>query len=115
MPLKHKTVHQPRFDAQDALPPSLKEAIEAFAAATRNRAGMGAAYYVGTVVAEAAFYDSLVGEVLAAAGVALGLDDLSGDEPLEDRAKEGASSKLCLGFDSEQVAGQPRVGDVELG
>lgn len=38
--------------------------MKAFAAATRNRYGKGAAYYVGTVVQEESFYDLLIAEVL---------------------------------------------------
>ena len=43
--------------------------MDAFAAMTRNEFGQGMAYYVGTVVREDAFYDTLIGEILARAGV----------------------------------------------
>jgi len=43
--------------------------LKPFAAVTRNRFGKGAAYYVGTVIKEAAFYDSLMAQVLATARV----------------------------------------------
>jgi len=40
-----------------------------FAAATRHHYGQGWGYYVGTVVAEAAFYDALLHDALTTAGV----------------------------------------------
>ncbi len=40
-----------------------------FAAVTRNAYGRGWGYYVGTVIKEAAFYDQLMGDALAKAGV----------------------------------------------
>ena len=40
-----------------------------FAAVTRNRYGAGAGYYVGTVVQEPAFYDALIADLFATAGV----------------------------------------------
>jgi beta-galactosidase len=43
--------------------------MKTFSAATRNRAGKGWGYYVGTVVKEEAFYDAVVTDVLAKAGV----------------------------------------------
>lgn len=43
--------------------------MKAFAAATRNRYGKGAAYYAGTVMREEAFYDLLIAEVMRAAAI----------------------------------------------
>jgi beta-galactosidase len=43
--------------------------LRPFAAATRNQFGKGAAYYVGTVVAEAGFYDQLIQHALKSAKV----------------------------------------------
>jgi beta-galactosidase len=40
-----------------------------YAAATRNKYGRGYAYFVGTVPEEAAFFDSLVADMLSRAGV----------------------------------------------
>lgn len=44
--------------------------LEPFAAATRHQFGSGWGYYVGTVVREPEFYDALIADLLAHAGVA---------------------------------------------
>jgi hypothetical protein len=50
----------------------------------------------------------------AAAGVCLRLDDLGGDEALEQRAEERRLLEFRLGVDAQQVAGKTRVRDVDL-
>jgi beta-galactosidase len=44
--------------------------LKGYAAVTRNRAGLGWAYYVGAVIHDDAFYDQLLAEVLSRAGIA---------------------------------------------
>lgn len=67
--------------------------LESFAAATRNRFGKGAGYYVGAVVSEPAFYDQLIADVLKAGGVS---PVLAPPEGVEVSVREGAGKKLLF-------------------
>jgi beta-galactosidase len=67
--------------------------LDAFAAVTRNRFGKGAAYYVGAVVREEAFYDQLIADVLKAAKVQ---PPLAPPEGVEVAVREGAGKKLLF-------------------
>src|SRR5436309_466872 len=53
-------------------------------------------------------------DLLAAAGVHLGLHDLGGDEALEKGVQEGRSLQFGGGEDAEQTAGESGIPDVNL-
>lgn len=53
----------------DSLAGYLPWHMREFAAATRNHFGSGWGFYIGTLVKEPSFYDSLIAEVLAKAGI----------------------------------------------
>lgn len=67
--------------------------LEAFAAATRHRFGRGAAFYVGAVVQEQAFYDGVMAQVFAAAGVS---PLLAPPEGVEVSVREGNGRRLLF-------------------
>lgn len=67
--------------------------LESFAAATRNRFGEGWGYYLGTVVREPVFYDRLVGEMLAKAGIAARVATPAG---VEAAARSGNGKELLF-------------------
>jgi beta-galactosidase len=67
--------------------------LRAFAAATRNQFGRGAAYYVGTVVEQSEFYDQLIQHALKSAGVAPMVKPPAG---VEAAVREGEGRKLLF-------------------
>ncbi len=67
--------------------------LKPFAAATRNRFGKGAAYYVGTVVKDESFYDKLIADALAVTGVRPVVAPPPG---VEVSIREGAGRKLLF-------------------
>jgi beta-galactosidase len=64
-----------------------------FAALTRNRCGRGWGYYVGANMAEDAFYDALVAEVLRRSGVAPAVQPPAG---VEASVREGGGKRLVF-------------------
>jgi len=67
--------------------------LEPFAAVTRNKAGRGIAWYVGTVFEEDSFYDDLIGRLLDDAGVEKWIDLPAG---VEASVREGEGKKLLF-------------------
>ena len=67
--------------------------LEPFAAVTRNEAGRGIAWYVGTVFAEDSFYDHLIDRLLDDAGVERWIDLPAG---VEASVRQGAGRKLVF-------------------
>jgi len=67
--------------------------LRSFAAATRNRFGKGAGYYVGAVIKEPAFYDQLIAEVLKAAKIRPLLTPPSG---VEVSVREGQGRRILF-------------------
>ena len=64
-----------------------------FAAATRNRCGKGWGYHVGAIVKEDSFYDTVVADVLARAGVKAVVTPPAG---VEASIREGAGKKILF-------------------
>jgi beta-galactosidase len=64
-----------------------------FAAVTRNRFGAGWAYYVGAVITEEAFYDHMLVDVLARAGITAEVKPPAG---VEASVREGEGRKLLF-------------------
>ena len=88
-----------------------------FSAVTRNALGEGAAWYVGTIVEESAFYDRLVGRVLDESAVAPVLSPPGG---IEVAVREGPDQKLLFVINhtnqSKDVSGiPPNSGDLVSG
>lgn len=67
--------------------------LEHFAAVTRNKAGRGVAWYVGTVFREDAFYDHLIDRLLRDAGVERWVDLPQG---VEASVRQGGGKKLVF-------------------
>ncbi len=67
--------------------------VSEFAAVTRHAHGRGHGWYVGTVMKEEAFYDRLVGSLLADAGVGAVVDPPDG---VEVSVREGEGRKLLF-------------------
>lgn len=67
--------------------------MKPFAAATRNRFGKGTAYFVGTVVAEEAFYDQLIADMMHHAAVSAPLTPPPG---VEVSMRQGNGKKLLF-------------------
>jgi beta-galactosidase len=67
--------------------------LEPFAAVTRNRAGRGVAWYVGTVFWEDAFYDHLIDHLLGEAGVERWVNLPAG---VETSVRQGAGRRLVF-------------------
>ncbi len=67
--------------------------MKKFAAATRNRYGRGAGYYVGTVIKEEAFYDKLMADVLKTARLRTLVAPPAG---VEATVREGKKKKLLF-------------------
>jgi beta-galactosidase len=74
--------------------------LEPFAAVTRNRAGRGIAWYVGTVFEQDAFYDRLIGRLLDDAHVARWVDLPEG---VEASVRQGAGSRLAFLINHHQT------------
>jgi beta-galactosidase len=84
--------------------------MQPYAAVTRNEHGEGAAYYVGTVIAEEAFYDLLIAEILERAGVEVPIHPPLG---VEVSVREGEDKRVVFVInhtEDEQVVAVPASG-----
>ncbi len=77
--------------------------VKGFAAVTRNDYGKGTGWYVGTIAKESAFYDQLMSQVLASAGVAPLLPERAPDG-VEVSCREGKGKKLLFVINHTQEA-----------
>jgi beta-galactosidase len=67
--------------------------LKGFAAATKNRYGQGTGYYVGTVIKEPAFYDTLLADLLRTAGIT---PLLTPPEGVEVSVRKGAGKEIVF-------------------
>ncbi len=67
--------------------------MASFAALTRNRFGRGVGYYVGANMAEDAFYDALIAEIMRQAGIAPAVKPPAG---IEACVREGNGKRLLF-------------------
>jgi beta-galactosidase len=84
-----------------------------FAAVTRNRFGKGWGYYVGTVIKDPAFYDQLMSDALAKAGIELAVRPPAGVE-VSVRQGNGRRLLFVLNQTEEEQTIQVPAGKQEL-
>ena len=87
--------------------------LAGFAALTRNRFGDGLGYYVGSIMAEDAFYDALIADVLRQAGVEPAVAPPPG---VEACVREGKGKRLLflINHTEEEQTVQVPAGKLEL-
>ena len=86
--------------------------LDAFAAATRHQFGEGWGYYVGTVVREPEFYDALVGDMLAKAGIAP--DNAPAGVEIARRSQNGRELLFVINHTEETQVVPVPSGKIEL-
>lgn len=87
--------------------------MQDFAVATRHQYGKGVAYYVGTVVKEPAFYDTLIAQILASANIAPLLVPPEGVE-VSQRVGDGTRFLFVINHTEEPQQVHVPVGNREL-
>lgn len=87
--------------------------LESYAALTRHQYGEGTAYYLGTVVKEPEFYDALIVELLARAGVTPLVKPPVGVE-VSVRSGGGKTLLFLVNHTEQELAVQVPVGGTEL-
>ena len=87
--------------------------MQDFAAVTCNDFGAGKAFYVGAIVNEPAFYDAVIGKVLAAAGVEAIVTPPEGVEA-SVRAGEGKTLVFIVNHTEQEKTVTVPAGKMEL-